>query len=584
MMTRDEAGGIPSAAEGMPLRGSVWTRRRTKFVFAAIVVALYLLGGALSSVLAPFGWYTNYVYNSPIWADLDPGYWYMAGSHNTLHGSLIFAGHPGLPLRFLLYGLQEINVAISSPGPLTDSEFSAFTARSLGRVFTIARMLMVFLNLGSFYLLFHFSRCLTRSDRSATIAVLLYASSWPVLFYATRVATEPLMVICFLGTFLSAWKCGSLVAGSSPKAAAYAFLAALAAVSGFFTKVHFHLALPLWALPPLLGTRIARGGVVVGSRQRRLVAGVYLVSAFVLAAGYAWFMDWNEFLRIWSKAADSQGVIGEVSGNSPDLRLLERAGSMAAAMGQALDDGFLSKALSGRTGEGIFLYCEWALLLLGALGCVELAARSRAMRGRILWLALYTLVSLPLIAYRFVLNPTSFHYLFLPVVLASVFTGSLLDRGLAAFHGWRERHWLECSTAVVAVGLLHLGAVHAAMNSKANDIVNYRLNWRPLIEGLKGVSLTQRVGVITDVAPHRLYVIQRSMMWMGPSPAPLTMAIDDAFHYAVHDDRSPTEVADELRQAGVTMVVDFRREGHGRDPVPLAEWMEGSRTVSHPVR
>lgn len=541
-----------------------------------LITVLYLVWGGLSSGLAPYGWWTNRVFGSALWLEADPGYWYMTGSHEALlrpRDNAAFAGHPGVPLRVILHAVQRASYWVGSYGSGV-VDYSAFTARRLSSVFAVAKVTMTLLQLVSFYLLFRFCKRLTCSDRAATIATLVYASSWPVLFYTSRVSVEPLSVICFLATFLSAWKCREVLQqGTVSRAASYSCVAAVAAVSGFFTKLHFHFALPVWVVPTMLLVPSTRRELAPARGARRLVAATYLGSALALGVAYSAMVDWQEFRRLWVLAANVPGQATSIASTSSDGQLVVRIGLMASAMKQAYQDGFVAKVLSGPTGYGIFLYCEWGLCLLAAMGGMDFLLRHRAQRWRMVSLVSYSLLPMPVIAYRILLNPTSFHYFFLPLVVASVLTGHILDRALSVLRP-TGGPWFERAAVLTCVVLLHIGSIRAAVDSKAADVRMYNRDWRPISLALQRVGPAQRVGVVTERSPHpyRDVIAHTMFEWMSSRRVPLTIAVRDSLVFASHLGRDRSEVTEDLRRQDVSVVVDLRRGSADRGPMTLAEF------------
>lgn len=120
--------------------------------------------------------------------------------------------------------------------------FTEFTARNIHRVFFLSKCLISVLHLLSFFLFFLFSQKLLSNKRAAWIAMLAYATSFPILYYMSRISVEPLMVIFFLSTFLSIWSYNSHWQKKNWwKTYLLAGLAGAMAISGLVTKLN-HLA------------------------------------------------------------------------------------------------------------------------------------------------------------------------------------------------------------------------------------------------------------------------------------------------------------------------------------------------------
>ncbi|MEQ1919151.1 MAG: hypothetical protein ABL955_08135, partial [Elusimicrobiota bacterium] len=290
--------------------------------------AAYLLFSAAMSALAPCGSWDNVVFGAKLWNEGDPGGYYMVSAHElySSHGRLLYPGHPGLTLQILLHAIQAGYYALFAP---PGAGFSAFIAAHLARLFLLSKIAMTAIHLLSFGLFLAFARRLLNDERTALIAAFGYATSLPVAYYLSRVSVEPLMIVCFLVTFLALWKHED---GGSPS---WAALAGFAAASGLATK--FHL---LWPLP-LIGLAMLR---------RRPKGALWFSGAAALAlALYSTLLDWRDFFSYWQVSAVLSG--------SPIHHTVFGIPRMP-----------LANWLPGATRSGLFLLCEGPLLATAIYG------------------------------------------------------------------------------------------------------------------------------------------------------------------------------------------------------------------------
>ena len=423
----------------------------------AALGAVYLLFSGVMSALAPCGSWDNVVFGAKLWNEGDPGGYYLPSAHElySSHGRLLYPGHPGLTLQILLHAIQAAYYAARAPA---GAGFAAFIAAHLARVFLLSKLAMTVAHLASFGLFLAFARRLLRNERAAVFAAFGYATCWPVAYYLSRVSVEPLMIVCFLGTFLSLWRHED---DGRPR---WAALAGFAAVSGLATK--FHL---LWPLP-LLGAAMLR------RRPKGL-------AAFALAAGaalalYTALLDWRDFFAYWEVPA--------VLAGSPIRHVLLGLPRMP-----------LENWLPGPTRSGIFLLCEGPLLATAAYGLALFVRRRDPERFRLVWPAAAVGYTVLIWLYRCVAvtgDFQGFHYLFPFMLLAALFFGLGSDALLARAPASGKVLWLV---------LIHGVVLRAVLDTRVKDAAFYRRvrpyqASNPRLYGL---------GIIRDTPPTRSTLI-----------------------------------------------------------------------------
>src|SRR5215470_1777430 len=136
--------------------GSLRSLRLLVLIFA---VGCLLFSGVYS-YLAPYGWWSNYIFGRPAWGEHDPACFYVEAAHQLAWGEApLFLGHPGSTLVLLLLGVQRTYYAL---GPSDGLSFTQFTARNLPTVFLLSKLLMTRLHLVSFVALFAYAKKLMR--------------------------------------------------------------------------------------------------------------------------------------------------------------------------------------------------------------------------------------------------------------------------------------------------------------------------------------------------------------------------------------------------------------------------------------
>jgi len=445
--------------------------RSTRILLA--LGAVYFLFGAGMSALAPCGNWDNVVFGAKLWNEGDPGGYYIPSAHElySSHGRLLYPGHPGLTLQILLHAIQAIYFALLAPPGVG---FARFIAENLTRVFLFSKLALTAVHLASFGLFLLFARRLLDAERAAVFATLGYATSWPVVYYLSRVSVEPLMIVCFLGTFLALWR--EEDGGSS----AWAGLAGFSAVSGLATK--FHL---LWPLP-FIGLAMLR------KRPKGLLA--FVVAAGLSLALYSTLLDWRDFFSYW----EAPGVVA----GGPLSRTLLGLIHMP-----------LANWLPGPTRSGIFLLCEGPLLAISAWGLSRFLRRKSAGRRRLAWPAAAVIFTLPVWAYRCAAvsgDFHGFHYLFPFMILAAVFFGHASNELLAKIPV--SGKFARAAAACLWILVIHAATLGAVLDTRVKDAAFYR-RVRPYQAGRPELS---GLGVLRQTPPTRSALIEAVRTASGP--------------------------------------------------------------------
>jgi len=405
--------------------------------FWLLLAVVYLTFSGFFSSAAPCGRWKNEVFGVPLWMENDPSGSYIASAHelytsDELDDGPLFPGHPGTTLQLLLLGVQRTYDAVANDQALT---FTEFTARNIAQVTVLSKLLATVLHLLSFYLVYHFARGLLGASRGARLATLGYATSFPVLYYLSRVSVEPLMVSAFAGTFLAIWRCKAAAErGRHGLGSAWAAVAGFAAISGLVTKLHFFGPMPLFALAYLL--------VQVPSGRRLRSAGAYALASCVSLLLYSTALDWSELFALWTR------------------------------VGQVVESATRSATLiPGLTPGGLFPLAELLFLGVAGFGLVRFFRRHHEQRGRVLWVGAYAGYSFLIWGYRVVARGFDFrcfHYLFLVMAFLAPFFGY----GLSVL---MERLRLSRAVGPALVLAIHGIALWSAVNTRRFDVEQHRI-------------------------------------------------------------------------------------------------------------
>ena len=437
--------------------------RRVHLASASLLCVALLGFSAFYSRLAPFGTWVNRIFGEPAWYEFDPASFYVSAAHELRFGEgAKFVGHPGTPLLVLLAGVQRLLYALHGGTALS---FTEFTLRNLPSVYLASKLLITLLQLLSFWALFGFARKLLRDELAAWWAVLGYATSLPVFYYASRISVEPLMMSCFFGAFLALWHYEDLAReGREGRALLFAGLASAAAVTGAVTKLGFLAPLP--GLVLLLAGVGPRGGeqAPIGARTRAYASLVIALVGLAVLGFWSQWIDWPRFFGSWSSFPATWSA-------------QKRAWSL----------------LPAPTPAGAWPLCELTFVSVGFLGVLRLLRGHREQRARLLWISACAAFGLAVFASRVALERSflPFHYFLLTSGVLAVGFGDVSASLLRRFAGRAPRAALVAALWLAAIHGLAIGAV---VDSRRRDAAEYAVN-RPFFELLERLGPAERLGV-----------------------------------------------------------------------------------------
>ncbi len=532
----------------------------------AVVAAAagYLATAAFWVAQAPAGAWWNRIFDFVMWNENDPGGWYIPAAHELFDhpGRSCFAGHPGTPLVLLLSLEQWLfyGVARLFGSPL---EFTPFIARHTLEVWAAAKLTMAALHLVSFVGVFQFSRVVLRRTDLALMAVGVYATSFPVAYYQTRVSVEPVASAFFLWTVVCLVKAEEGAKGSLARALRWAAVAGFCAVTAFFGKIHIMAPWPLFAGVWLVMT-------VAGALRVRLASGLaYLGGCLAAAAIWAPFTDWQSLRYVWQSAAAAAGL---TTLEFFTTMLARVAGGVVAALSQMHLLGLLPAA-NRSTG---FFFFEFLFLVAAAAGLVVFFRQAAPRERRtMLWSLAYGAGVLGLWFYRaFGTDFHGFHYLF-PVmgVLAPAAVLAIASLVPAVADPTRPRAQRALLMAVTILAL-HSSGLLAVFHSKCQDLLSYPGTGAAYYDAaLRKLPPDGRIAVIGK-EPFAFHGLSDS--WAMPDRRSRLIKEVEDLYLERSRPRDTYVLATDLRGRRVRWVIDFTLGDPG--PWSLDDW--GARVSS----
>jgi hypothetical protein len=512
--------------------------------FWLALTATLLVLSAVTSYLAPCGFWTNHVFSVPFWHHGDPAGFYFGAAVHFFGPDRSSVGHPGLTLQLFLHLiLRAFHAGHWFAGERV--AFETFTAKNIHWLFFICEVAVTALHVLSFYVLYRFARRLLADRSACLLAVLAYATMFPTLFYLSRISPEPLLLVFFLWTIISVWNLQEhAAAGERGKAYLSAVSAALCAAAAFYTKIHLAGLLIPFIFFQILFEKHARDDAI----PRRLRSRLPMAALFAASAGLVlWVgslqLDWHAFARYSydympgrDSASDACGAI------APDyLGAIQRTPAYLASRVPV----FLKLYTMGSTYEGVFALAECLSLVCALLGLLMYLRVHPGSRSRIAWLAAYWVLMAPVLIHR-----ASFHYYFFPLALGSIFMGYLIWEWVAhvTSNSERRRFWV----GALAILMLHAAAIVFYGNSRRQDAGFYRAQWLPYHQALDQLSYGQRIAVVTpdpQVSPPLWHVHGIYPQLIPPSTA-LQRAFEELFLFLPAE---PDQATAEQNRVGVVL-------------------------------
>jgi hypothetical protein len=526
--------------------------------FLALDVAFFVVMAAFA-VLAPCGDWANEVFGVVLWRNADPGGPYVISAvHFFDQRYPPFMGHPGTTLQLLLHLAARTTHGILVLGGVT-TPFVAFWARHIAWLFALCGLVVTALHVVSFHALQAYARRLGLSRRTAFVAVLAYATSFPVLYYGVRVSPEPLLLALTLGAILLADSCSTaLASGRRVRACALAGGAGALAVLALFTKVH--LAFPLAPLVVIQVLTQARPGSRVRFRrigEGLLLAGVALASGVFVFLVASLKVPWRAFLDFWLPYTPIASAGGPHSG----LRLPDGVGlAVVGALAQAVGKGLVGRFQA--TPNGLFTLSDGPFLLLGCLGLVLLGKRQPQARSRLFWAAALCACVFPVVAFR-----GQWHYYILYLAFAAVGFATLIDSWLTRGDGASQWPGGSLRRSVLATLLVHAASVTFFFAAKVHDVASYRRAVAPYLSALEGLPPGTRAAIVSR--GFKFWLLDGGYpSYVERDRLELTRTFESSGFIA----KRPEWITPELvRRLNVTCVIDAR-SGTVR-LVPIEEWL-----------
>jgi hypothetical protein len=458
-----------------------------------ILDVAFFLTMVVFAILAPCGEWENEVFGLAIRHSADPGGPYVVSAvhfFDQRYPPFVGGAHPGTTLQLVVYvaarALYEAAVLFRvAKTPMID-----FWAHHLTWLFGWSSLVVASLHLVSFHALHAYARRLGLCPRAAFVAVLAYATSFPLLYYGTRVSPEPLLVALTLAALLQADSCATaLQSGRRLRAWLFAGGAGAAAMLAIFTKLHLAYPLPLLIVVQVLVQRRRDGQTLIGRLRDGLPpAGCALAGSVAVFVVCSLKVNWHAFFDFWFRYTAGRPV------GDPHLPLTQRyaATLWLMALGEAsgvvrnLADHFRP------TVKGLFTLTDGVFVVIAGFGLFLLWRRVPEARPKLVWPVALCVGLLPVVAFRGV-----WHYYLLHLTFAAIGFAFAVEVWLTHQPLGRTPAGRRLTGAVMTTLLVHSVSLVSFGATKAHDVVAFRSKVAPYLSALGRVPPGTRAAILS---------------------------------------------------------------------------------------
>ncbi len=460
----------------------------------AVLDLVFLVAMAVFAILAPCGDWENSVLGVTLWHNGDPGGPYVISAVHFLDPGYppFVVGHPGTTLQLVLHLSARLAHVTAMGFWGATAPFVAFWAQHARWLFALCSIVVATLHVASFHALRAYARRLGLSEASSLVAVVAYATCFPVLYFGGRVSPEPILVTLTLVALLQAdSSVTALTSGRRLHGCLWACSAGATAMLALFTKLH--LAYPL--LPIVLVQLLMQRPSQARSAARSHAGGVLAACAAVVSAAAVFVacslkVDWNSFFGFWFHYTPGRPA------SDPQLELWQRYAANLYPMARGAASALVSNLREHfrPTASGLFVLSESVFALVACLGLARLWRHVPGVRPRLVWPAALCAALLPVVAFRGL-----FHYYVIHMAFAAIGFACAVDGGLAPPPARRALAFARQAgqRPILATLLVHSVALVFFLAARVHDVSAFRSSVEPYLLALDRLHAGTRAAIVS---------------------------------------------------------------------------------------
>ena len=441
----------------------------------------FLCISILLSASALMGDFRTYVFGIKHQFMWDPGGPYLSSGAYFFRSAKIhnFHAHPGLILQLVIGIVSEIYYWCAKLAGC-NATYAKFIIKNYYWIIFSIKTIITCAHLCSFYVL---NRIATRivDHRLAVIAMVAYASTYPVFYYINNISPDTITVLFILCTILCVFKFLETNNISTVKSKnIIIFGVAFFSIAACFSKI-------MIGLPATVAVWIYM--VIIIIKQQRKIFSKFK-DCFILfssSIGFAliWTqkLEWSRFFEFWSKYTPGSGTLDVNEG------MTDKAFHIAVYFFKGVFK--LTNWIPEYSKLGLFITAECVFILISFWGIYLFYKKANPIEKRKLYLILLiSIFILPVVIYR-----SAFHYFFLYMAFASLFFSyAIIDwfkNYLAEHVGWQQKTILAMSIILI----LHLPGLIISIDGKKHDARVYNKEFKAFYSALGGINYNERIAI-----------------------------------------------------------------------------------------
>jgi hypothetical protein len=362
-----------------------------------------------SAIMGDFRTFVFGIEHQKMW---DPGGPYLSSGvfyFRLDDAANFFSGHPGLTLRLIIGVISEFYYICAKLTGCVAS-YPVFVVKNYYFLIFYSKLMITFVHICSFCLIQRISIRFT-TGLASVIAIVSYASSYPVIYYINEVSPDPLLITFVLSAVLLVFKYMEAINDGKIKKS-YCFLVGISffTIAACFTKMMFGIPLIVAISVFLFWANKQERRIAVVDRIKCF--SIYACSSLVFFLMWSTKMNWKSFFSFWLALTTGEiSVVHSASIGNKLLHILHYY--LIEVIYSFLSFESLSQIYSK---QGLFLIAEAIFFIVAFRGVFLLLKNATTDAKR----KFYLIIVISIFIAPTVIYHNIFHYYFIYMAFASI--------------------------------------------------------------------------------------------------------------------------------------------------------------------
>jgi Dolichyl-phosphate-mannose-protein mannosyltransferase len=451
-----------------------------------ILAIFYII---LSSLLSYYGLFGNWKFKilnaeySWMW---DPDSAYLASGITFFEHHYVWLGHPGLPVMVIIQIISRCLYLLSLVINSSSHDYYDFSFRNIFYIIFLSKIMISIVHLTTSFFIYKLSIKLFNNNFIAFCSSLLYLTSFPVLFYLTKIAPDSFVSFFVILTLLS-------LISIKEKDKTYFKKYVLLTLSSLFIALAIFskmtIALPLFFVPFFFVILVE-----FSDRKKYILLIIYVLFFAIFINIFGQKTDWKVFFNFWfsfspgnEKYIYNQSLSWEKNIAVNFLTMINNLFNMVISK-----DFWIIWLDPTRF---LFLKSEIIFLILSIFGFIWIFLFDKSKRKIHLFIFITFVLLLPLSLYK-----SAFWYFFAHISILSIYTPICLNLLL------KKRVFNRINPAffaIITVLLINSYTIYNTYFLKLNDIISFR-NWSPYFYALRNIKEGDLIQLVGAPGPGEL--------------------------------------------------------------------------------